>query len=459
MSHQLFTRRDALKTLVAGSAAAWILPARLRAAPSDQLRLAFIGAGGWAREAIGSLVGEHYVAFCDVDEARAAPIYSLFPNVPRYRDLRQMWDRHGKEIDAVVVTTPDHSHYPLAMHCLAERKHVYLEKPMATTPWECRRIAAAARAAGVTTQLGVQGHSAEGLRVLREWVEAGVVGPVQDVWFWTDRTHPRIAEWSESLADPAEVPSTLNWRAWLADRPDRPYSPRYLPQRWRNWWTFGSGAICDIGTHMFDVLRSTFDTEFPDVVTAEVSGRSAFTIPRWCNLEWEFPAKGGRGPLKVHWRNGWRERQQNLPEAIPHVPAEVLGKTTNGMAFIGTEGTLFIPDMRANRRPKIFPVEREREVLAAPPPKRLPRPKGGHFRDWLQAVREQRPASADFSYGAALTEQVLLGAIAQRIEGPLRWDAAAMRVDRVPEAEAFIRPPRRSDAWEPPAWLAPHLPG
>src|SRR5690606_358757 len=185
-----------------------------RSAPS---RAAFAGGGGWARTAIGSLVREHYVAFCDVDETRPALAYSHFPDVPRYTDVRRMFDRHGDEIDAVVVTTPDHSHYPLAMMCMDAGKHVYLEKPMATTPWECRSIAAAARATGVTTQLGIQGHSAEGLRVLREWVEAGVVGPVREVWFWTDRTEPRISEWSEALAEPQPVPETLNWRGWLAD--------------------------------------------------------------------------------------------------------------------------------------------------------------------------------------------------------------------------------------------------
>lgn len=452
------TRRQLLKTLATGATAGLFLPRGLRAAPSDQLRLAFIGVGGWAREATNSLVSEHYTAFCDVDEARAAATYERFPDVPRYRDVEEMFDRHADQIDAVVVTTPDHAHYPLAMRCMDAGKHVYLEKPMATTPWECRRIAAAAAASGVTTQLGVQGHSAEGLRVLREWVEAGTVGPVREVWFWTDRTQPRIAEWSETLPEAQTPPETLNWRGWLADRPERPYSPRYLPQRWRNWWGFGSGAICDIGTHMFDVLRSTFDTELPEVVEAEVPAVSAYTIPRWCNLRWEFPARGDRPAITLHWRNGWRDDVQNLPEAVPHLPPEVLAATRNGMAFVGSEGTLFIPDMRANRRPKIYPEAREREVMASPPARRLPRLKGGHFRDWTDAIREGRSTGAPFAYGAALTEQVLLGAVAQRIRGPLRWDAAAMRVIGVPEADAFVIPQRSERAWQPSGRLKGRIP-
>ena len=441
------TRRQALRSLGLAATASVFLPRKLRAAPSDQLRLAFVGAGGWASRAIEALVAQHYVAFCDVDEERAASSFRHFPKVPRYRDVREMLDRHADAIDGVVIATPDHSHYPLAMACLAAGKPVYLEKPMATTPWECRGIAAAAAQQKVATQLGVQGHSMQGLPLLREWIEAGVIGPVTDVWFWTDRTEPQIAVWSETLA-PGEIPPpTLDWRLWLADRPDRPYSPLYAPRRWRNWWGFGSGAICDIGTHMFDVLRMTLDTEFPDVVEVDVPAVSAFTIPRWANLTWRFPARGERPAFTVHWRNGWRGEVQNLPEQIPNLPANVLRRSDNGMAFVGPEGTLFIPDMRASRRPKVYPEKREREILASPPPAKLPRRKGGHFDDWFEAIRTGRPAGADFAYGAALTEQVLLGALAQRTGRAIRWDPAAMRARDLPEADAFIRPERRADAW------------
>lgn len=452
------TRRQTLKTLTTGAAASLFIPRLLKGAPSDQLRLAFIGAGGWAWQAVRSNVDQHYVAFCDVDEARGGRAYAEFPHVPHYRDIRQMLDRHANEIDAVVITTPDHSHYPLTMAAMAAGKHVYLEKPMATTPWECRRIAAGADHYGVTTQLGLQGHSAEGLRVLREWVEADTVGPITDVWLWTDRTQPRISEWSTVAPASETPPDTLNWSGWLADRPARPYSSRYAPTKWRNWWGFGSGAICDIGMHMFDVVRATFDTEFPEVVEAEVSGVSAFTIPQWANLEWHFPAKGKRGPLRVHWRNGWRDGKQNSPPHIPHIPDEVIAATTNGMAFGGPEGTLFIPEMRATRRPKIYPETREREVMASPPAKRLPRLKGGHFADFFNAIRNGHQAGANFAYGAALTEQVLLGTLAQRTLKPIHWNAVKMHAEGVPEADQFVRPQRNNTAWEPSAQDAPHLP-
>lgn len=453
------TRRSVLKTLAAGAVGTVFLPRGLRAAPSDQLRLAFIGCGGWARQAVQSEVGQAYTAFCDVDEVRAAATFAQFPDVPRYRDARELLDRHADRIDAVIITTPDHSHYPLAMMCMEAGKPVYLEKPMATTAWECRRIAAAARFHGVSTQLGLQGHSMEGLRVLREWLDAGAVGPVTDVWLWTDRTQREIAVWAQEPAPAEPIPATMDWRRWLADRPDRPYSAQYAPQRWRNWWGYGSGGICDIGMHMFDAVRFALDTEFPDRVVPEVADVSAYTIPRWANLRFEFPARGAHPALNVHWRNGWRGEVQNHPTAVPHVPAELVLGTTNGMAFAGPAGTLFIPDMRASRAPKLFPESREREFLAARPAKTLPRVKGGHINNWYDAIRAGRPGDSDFTYGAALTEQVLLGALAERTQAPVSWDPVTMRARDNPAATAFARPERRADAWQPSADLAAVLAG
>jgi predicted dehydrogenase len=452
-------RRQALSTLAVGVFGTLVLPRGLRAAPSDQLRLAFIGVGGWGASSVKSLSAQHHVAYCDVDDVQAAETFAAHPEVPRYRDVRELLDRHAHETDGVVITTPDHSHYPLAMACMEAGMNVYLEKPMATTAWECRRIAAAARHQNVVTQIGVQGHSMHGLPLLREWIEAGVVGRVTEVWFWTDRTDPAIGEWSETPAMEEVVPATLDWRRWLADRPDRPFSRRYVPQRWRSWWGLGSGAICDIGTHMFDVLRYVFDTEFPDTVAAEVFGRSAYTVPRWAKIHWEFPARGDRGALRVHWRNGWKDGVQLFPESIPHLANEVIQSATyGGMAFVGTEGTIFYPDMRASRRPKIFPESREQEVLANRPAERLPRVKGGHFANWFGAIRTRGETVTDFSYGAALTEQVLLGALAQRTGETIRWDAATMTAIGAPQATALTRPHRRDDAWQPGAALAAVLP-
>lgn len=458
MNPAIISRRNVLKTLAVGATGAVFLPRGFSAAPSDQLRLAFVGVGGWGARAPESHAGQAITAFCDVDDLSGAETYAKFPHVPKYRDIRKMLDRHADEIDAVVVTTPDHSHYPLTMRCLEAGKHVYLEKPMATTPWECRRIAAAAEQLGLSTQLGLQGHSMEGLRILKEWMDADAVGPVTEVWLWTDRTQREIAVWSETMAAEEPERESLDWRLWLADRPHRPYSSHYAPTRWRNWWGFGSGAICDIGMHMFDVVRYTLDTEWPDLVVPRVSGISEFTIPRWANVDFHFPARADHPALTVHWSNGWTGDRQNHPEGIPFLPPEVVKETKNGMAFAGPEGTLFLPDMRASRSPKIYPDSRMAEVRANQPEKVLPRVKGGHQAEWHEAIRGGRPGGANFTYGAALTEQVLLGALAERTGEAVRWDPPTMTAPGNPQATAWARPERGPDAWQPKASLGARLP-
>lgn len=434
---------------IAGTAALLATSKRLRAASSpEQPRLAFIGVGGQGRNAIKTLIDQRYVAFADVDDHRAAATYGEFPAMPHYRDFRMMFDRHHREIDGVVISTPDHLHHPMAVAALQLGKHVYLEKPLAPTIWECRQLQAAAAARpDLRTQIGTHGHSFEALRVLREWLEAGAAGRMQTVYLWSDRLSPQLSVWSETPAAGEPAPATLDWDLWLGPRPARPYSPLYLPLRWRNWWQFGSGALGDIAVHMFDALRFALDLGFPELVEADVSGRSRFTAPPWSTVRWRFPARGSRPPLEVRWWNGTRAGRLLKPDAIPRLPAERIAATPNGMAFVGDAGTLFIPDMRASGRPRIFPVEREKEFLASPPPRTLPRPKGDHYHDWINAIRENREAGAPFSYGAPLTETVLLGALAQQTGAPIRWDPIAMRANGSPAADALIKPDLRP-GWE-----------
>jgi predicted dehydrogenase len=434
-------RRAVLKSLMLGSGAL-LLPRRLRAAAaSDQLRLAFIGAGGRGGAAIRGQTDQHYVAFADVDEARAAETYSNFPAVPRFRDFRRMLDRHADGIDAVVISTPDHSHYEAGMACIALGKHVFIEKPLAPTPWECRELERAAHRSGIKAQLGVQGHSMEALRVLREWIDAGAVGAVHTVYLWTNRLNPQRSPWSDTMAAGEAIPETLDWRRWLADRPHRPYSSQYIAGGWRNWWNFGTGAIGDIGVHMFDAVEFALEIGFPTIVEAEVPKVGAFTTPPWSRLRWDFPARGSRPAVVLHWFNGTRDGRLFRPDDISRVPQPVIDATGNGMAFVGTEGTFFVPDMRVSSRPRIHPVEREREVVANPPPRSLPRIKGSHFQDWFDAIRSTRQAGAHLGYGAPLTEMALLGTLAQRTGKAIRWNRATMTADGVPEVQSFVRPP------------------
>lgn len=448
LSYESVTRRSALKSLSAITAGAWLLPGMLRGETPVRpdarrpMRLGFVGVGGQGTNNVRSLTRHRMIAFADVDDRHAAEVYRDFPDVPRYRDFRVMLERHARELDGVVVSTPDHSHFQIGMAVMAAGLNLYMEKPLANTIWECRELAAAAQRYGVKTQLGVQGHSTGALRVLREWLDAGVVGPVREVYLWTDR----LQAWRFVSADawlPEEpVPETLDWDLWQADRPKRPFNSLYLPNRWRNWWDYGSGPLGDIGAHMFDALQFALELGYPSLVEAETAPQSAHTSPQWARVRYEFPARGERPAVKLHWCNGARDENFVRPESVPYLPAEEIANHTNAMALVGELGTVFVPDMRVESTPRVFPVEREEAFLTRRPPATLPRPRGGHFEDWLRAIREDTLPSAHFGYGAPLTEVVLLGVLAQRTGRPIRWDPVGMRALDTPEADALVRPPR-----------------
>lgn len=435
------SRRRALVAL-AGAGLALAAPRRGRAAPAKpRLRLAFIGVGGRGRGNVLNLADHDFVAFADVDDARAAEIYAQFPAVPRYRDYRQLLDRHAGGLDGVVVSTPDHLHHSMGRDVIAAGKHLYLEKPLAPTLWECRELGRLAAASTVRTQLGVQGHGFEALRVLREWLDAGAAGRVERVVLWSDRMKPKEFVQAAAPAAPEPVPTSLDWNLWLGPRRARPYSPLYAPSRWRNWWDFGAGALTDIGVHMFDALQFALDLGYPEQVTAETSDRSPFTAPAWSRVAWRFGATARHLPLTVEWIGGWRDGALVKPGAVPHLPADLIARTDNAIAIVGSEATLFIPDLRASVRPRIYPPGRERDFLAAPPPRRLPRPVGGHHQDWIDAIVQDRPAGAPFSYGAPLTEKVLLGTLAQRTGQAIAAQPGQTKFPGNPAADALVRPP------------------
>ena len=445
------TRREALRRLALGAAGALAFPAIVRArdggaTANDRINLAFIGVGGKGEEPALGLGAQNYVAFCDVDPTRAAKAYLQFPSVPQFEDFRVMFDQLGKQIDAVVISTPDHAHYTAGMLAMAHGKHIYLEKPLAPTIWETRQLHAMAKKSRVVTQMGIQGHALTGLRVLKEWLDAGAIGDVSEVYLWTDRLN--LQRWSGLQTDaPAEPrPEGFPWELWLSGRRPRGFSSRYVPQAWRSWWDFGSGAIGDIAVHMMDVVEYTLGVGFPTRVTDESPHRGGPTVPRWSDTIYEYPARGSRPAVKLHWSNGHKGEVLNKP-AVPGLSVETVAGVESGIAFVGTRGTILVPDMRATSRPQIFPVELEKEFVAHLPPATLPRPKGGHFDDWFRAIKEGGKAGADFDYSAPLTEAVLLGTLAQRTGRPIIWDRSKMSALDVPEADALLKPELA------PAWL------
>lgn len=433
------------------------VPAAVPAKPASRaaqppLRLAFIGIGGRGRTALASLAGQSFVAFADVDDARAAAAYREFPSVPHYRDYRRLLDRHAREIDGVVISAPDHHHACMALAALQLGKHVYLEKPLAPTIAECRLIAQAAAAAGpgVRTQFGTHGHSMEALRVLREWIDAGAVGRIQTVHLWTERLPVSQAVWRTEPPEPKPIPESLDWDLWLGPRAARPFSPDYHPSRWRNWWDFGAGALGDIAVHMFDTIEFALELGLPErAETLVVQERSPLTAPPWGQVRWVFPRPGAacRPGLEVFFTHGTREGRFLKPASVPHLPGALVQETLSGIALAGTEGTLFIPDMRASVRPQIFPEAREAAFLAARPAPTLPRPKGHHYQDWIDAIRAGRPAGAPIGYGARVTECVLQAALAQRTGAVISREGNSLLADGKRLAPEKLGPGPARSGW------------
>ena len=437
------SRRRFLGTMATAGAAFTIVPRHVLGRgfvpPSDKLNIACIGVGGRGASNVRGVSSENLVAFCDVDDERAAETYRAFPNVPRYKDFRVMLEREGARIDAVVISTPDHTHAVAAMMAIQMGKHVYCEKPLTRTIYEARRLAEAAREKGVVTQMGNQGHAGEGTRQIREWIEAGAIGTVREIHFWTNRPI-----WPQAIERPLEayhVPPTLAWDLWLGPAPERPYHPAYVPFKWRGWWDFGTGALGDMGCHIMDAAFWTFDLRDPVRVTAETTPVFPETAPLVSRVTYEFAARGNRPALRVVWRDGnlAPPRPPQWEKDRPWPPMD------SGQMFIGDEGVLIAGTYGEN--PRLVPESRHQEWIASAPAPRYPR-SPGVYQEWIEACKNGGQAGSNFpDYAGPLTEMVLLGNLAVRVGGTIEWDAATLRVTNLEVPEEYIRPTYR-DGWQ-----------
>lgn len=403
--------------------------------PSEKLNIAVIGAGGRGAEDIKGVESQNIIALCDVDDANAAETYRKLPRATRYRDFRVMLDKE-KGIDAVVVATPDHTHAVATMAALKAGKHVYCEKPLTRTVHEARAIAKAARDAKVATQMGNQGMAFEGNRQIKEWLAADVLGPIREVHVWSDRpTHRGKMPlwWPQGVERPTDtppVPSTLDWDLWLGPAPQRPYHPAYVPFRWRGWWDFGSGGLGDMGIHNLAPVFDALKLGPPSRVHASSTPVFKETVPIAAIVHYEFDAEGNRPALKVHWYDGGLlpTRPDELEDGRP-LDAE------DGILFVGDKGKMLV-DGWGGETPRLIPSARHREFQ--PPPKTLPR-SIGHHAEWIQACKKGTPTASSFDFAGPLTEAVLLGSIAIRMQGEaLRWDSVNMKIPNLPDAEALL---------------------
>jgi predicted dehydrogenase len=408
-------------------------------APSERIRVAGIGAGGMGGGDIATVsrLGADIVALCDVDDERAAGSYRDFPKARRYRDFRKMLDAERDRIDAVTVGTPDHVHAIASMAAIRAGKHVYCQKPLTHTLFECRALTKAAREAGVATQMGNQGHASEGARLTNEWIHAGVIGEVREVHVWSDRAG-RL--WKQGIGRPREtppIPTTLDWDLWLGPVTARPYHPAYAPVSWRGWRDFGTGALGDMGCHIIDHPVWALDLGAPTSVSARTTIDGSFldgdkpnfeTYPIAAIITYEFPARGALPPVRMTWYEGGLMPPDPLEMGNDqHLP-------DNGVLYIGSKGKMY--HSSHGGMPLLLP--RELHDQATTVPKSMPR-SPGHYEEWVQACKGGPRPISNFDYAGPMTEIVLLGVLALRAPGRrLEWDSQNLKVKNLPELNPYI---------------------
>ncbi len=447
MKHQpTLTRRQFLTTSTLAAGALTLVPRHVVAGsgqtpPSETLRIAGIGVGGQGAGDIMEVAKDKacsIVALCDVDRSNhTAKTFQSFPGAKQYRDFRKMFDEMEQGMDAVVVATPDHCHAVAAMAAIKRGKHVYCEKPLAHSIHEVRELMAAAREHKVVTQLGNQGHSFGTIRDFCEWVWDGAIGSVHTIHAGCDAPNSGINELAR-IKEAHPVPPTLDWDLWLGPAQFRPYHPAYVPGRWRSWVPFGNGTVGDWTCHVVDPVFWALDLGAPATIQAQVKNYDFKTqgdsYPMGEIITYEFPAKANRGPVVMHWYSG--------TEPIPRPPEMESDDrpVKTGAVVVGDKGTIIYGSHGAGQ---VRIIPQAKMDAYKKPARTIPRAKE-HHADWLDAIRNQRKAGSDFSYGGPLTELALLGIIAIKMGGQkLEWDGPAGRFTNSPEANQFLNPPYR----------------
>jgi predicted dehydrogenase len=442
-------RRHFIKAAALATTAVSIVPRHVlggpnQTPPSEKLNLAAVGVGGMGKSNLKRCAAENIVALCDVDAKYAAKTFAEYPAAKTYVDFREMFDNQ-KNIDAVIVATPDHTHAMIAMAAIRAGKHVYVQKPMTYSVHEARLLTESARAAKVATQMGNQGHSGDGTRLVCEWIGAGVIGPVRDVHVWTNRpVWPQGIEVGRPTETPP-IPEGLDWDRWLGPAPLRPYHPAYIPGNWRAWCDFGTGALGDLGCHLLDAPFWALNLKYPTAVEGCISTYwhdlwkktepKHENFPRSTIVRYKFPARGALPPVNLTWWDGgMMPPRPDILEAD-----EELGDADGGAIFLGEKGVLICGCY--GRSPRVFPESIMRD-LPRTPQKIAPIPGGldGHEKDWLRACKGGPPSSSNFDYSGPLTEMVLMGNLAVRFPNrKLLWDGEKMQVTNDTAANAFVR--------------------
>jgi hypothetical protein len=431
------------RLFLAGTTAATvftIIPRHVLGAPgqpsaNEKLNIAGVGVGGMGSGDIQRVPSENIVAICDVDANQAANAAKPFPGAKIYRDFREMLETQ-KDIDAVMVATPDHNHAVVTMTALRMGKHVFCQKPLTHSVHEAIAIAKAAKEANVATQMGNQGQADEGARLICEYIWSGALGEVREIHSWSNR-RPDISP--RGIARPKEtppVPAHLNWDLWIGPSPMRPYHPCYLPFSWRGWWDFGTGVPGDIGCHNLSTTFKALKLGWPESVEACSTHWSAppevrqETAPLASIVTFRFAAVENRPEIVIKWYDGGM---------MPPLPKDV------GIPdMFANDGTLIVGDEGMLLGAKLLPEAKANSI--GTPPKQLDR-SPGHYQEWIDACKGGKPAGSNFiDHAGPLAAVILMANIAVRTEEKLYWDAEQLRFKNSDAANALLQPPYR-EGW------------
>ncbi|WP_018616972.1 Gfo/Idh/MocA family protein [Segetibacter koreensis] len=464
------TRRDFIKNTSLSAAGFMIVPRHVLGgrgflAPSDRLIVAGVGVGGKGKSDLANFYksGKADIGFlCDVDDRMAETSVKAFPKAKYYKDWREMFDKEAKNFDAVSVSTPDHTHAVVAMAAMQRGKHVYVQKPMTHDIYEARKLTEAAERYKVVTQMGNQGSSGDGVRQLREWYDAGVIGDVDTVYIFTNRPiWPQGIPWP---TDKPPVPKGLDWDLWLGTAPYKDYVDKLIPGSWRGWWDYGTGALGDLGCHLMEAPFSVLGLKYATDVQASVTSvftdfgkRGVFpdSFPPSSHATLTFPKTAKtQGPVTMHWMDGGIKPERPIELG----PNETFGDGNSGILFIGTKGKMMASEYAAD--PRLIPLSRNNEVHVKQTLARVPGSADGHYAQWVEgaiAGYGNKELSSPFNLAGPLTEAILMANLAIRAADTpkprasgkgfdypgsnmkLVWDHENMRVTNYDEVNQFVK--------------------
>ena len=450
-SRSTIHRRDFIRTLgvfTVGTGLVGCQTGRPRPiSANEKLNIGFIGTAGQAGFSLENLRGQNIVALCDVDATNLAKAARQFPSAQTHRDFRRLIDQKG--IDAIVIATPDHTHAVATAAALRTGRHVYCEKPLTHTVAEARAITDLARKTGLVTQIGTQIHAGNNYRRVVELVQGGAIGAVREVHVWVNSSYGGQA----GPAPTAPIPAGLDWDLWVGPVASRPYSPEYVPFKWRNWWAFGGGSLADFGCHFMDLPFWALGLQYPTSIEPLAGPPvNAEATPPWLIVRYQFPGRPGNRviadatgarslqipapphlshttrptpPVTLTWYHGGKRPEELVPEAL-------YAKYKGGVLFVGDQGML-ISDYGKHT---LLPEDKFQDFSR--PQESIPN-SIGHHQEWVQAIRTGGTPTCHFGYSGPLTETALLGNIAYRVGQRIEWDSKNLRARNCPAADELVQ--------------------